>query len=582
MSFITKEYYKNKENHKKAIQISQEIADCLRQTGKYDSSCVILAAYLLNKVSQYKNPLNITLKAIFDGFIGVNDNVRYMAREHFSDITWEQLLQLVTKYSAEQFALAAIIPVSENDIRGVTMTTPDSIIKLVHKLLNVNSDDRVADICCGRGDYLISAALEENGASYYGYEINVKNSTVVQARAELIDGNIQVDICDVFNLVKDNYGVKFDKIFSNYPFGMRLKNLGAGVEYAEKLSKRYSGLSKATSSDWIFNALLCDLLAENGKAIGIMTNGSTWNSIDIPMRKFFVERKMVECVISLPNRMFSFTNIPTTLIVFSHNNNSVRMVDATGLCQQGRRQNEFDDKNIAEIVEALSVDSGYSKKVSIEELRANEYNLNLNRYLSKKITFTNGVSFGSVIKSISRGAPCTASQLDEMVTESVTNMQYLMLSNIQNGIIDDKLPYLSFIDPKYEKYCLKNDSLILSKNGYPYKIAVAAVEEGHHILANGNLYIIELDKERANPYYIKAFFDSEQGQAVLKSITVGATIPNIGVDKLRKIEIPLPTMAEQERIAQKYRATLDEISVIKLRLEKAHNKLKHIFDEEGE
>ena len=100
------------------------------------------------------------------------------------------------------------------------------------------------------------------------------------------------------------------------------------------------------------------------------------------------------------------------------------------------------------------------------------------------------------------GAPCTASQLDKMVSNEVTNMQYLMLANIQNGIIDNKLPYLSSIEPKYEKYCLKNNDLILSKNGYPYKVAVASVKDGQRILANGNLYIIELDESRANPYYI--------------------------------------------------------------------------------
>ena len=108
------------------------------------------------------------------------------------------------------------------------------------------------------------------------------------------------------------------------------------------------------------------------------------------------------------------------------------------------------------------------------------------------------------------------------------------------------------------------------------------MQEGQRILANGNLYIIELDETKANSYFIKAFFDSEQGHAVLKSITVGATIPNIGVDKLKKVEIPLPSMEEQERIAQKYQAALDEITVIKLRLEKAVNKLHHIFDEESD
>ena len=208
--------------------------------------------------------------------------------------------------------------------------------------------------------------------------------------------------------------------------------------------------------------------------------------------------------------------------------------------------------------------------------------MSLSRYNGDKIEFHNGVTFESIIKSISRGASCSAKQLDEMISESVTNMQYLMLANIQDGIIDDKLPYLSYIDSKYEKYCLKNNTLILSKNGYPYKIAVASVPDGQRILANGNLYIIELDEEKANPYYVKAFLESEQGHAVLKSITVGATIPNIGVDKLKNIKIPLPPIEEQERIAQKYQAILDEIAVVKLRLEKAMNKLHHIFDEESE
>lgn len=581
MSYINKDFFENTENQQKAMQITWEIADCLRQFGKFSCNGFPLIPYLLHKASQYNNPFGITLQAITDGEIEVNDDVRFMAKEVLTDELWERLLQLVMKYSPEEFALAAVNPVTDNEQKG-TMTTPPSILNLAHKLLDVKAGESVADVCCGSGTYMVSAALEENRASYHGFEINVASRAAALMRAELIDADIEVTLCDVFTVADSDPMPKFNKIFADYPFGLKLRNLGAGATYLERLSEQYPGLSKATSSDWVFNALLYDLLTENGKAVGIMTNGSTWNSIDMPMRKYFVERKMVECVISLPGKMFASTNIPTTLIILSHNNDSVRMIDATKHCQQGRRQNEFSEENIATIVDALSNDHDYSKSISIEELRANEYNLSLSRYASEDISFHNGVPFESVIKSISRGAPCTASQLDEMVSDSVTNMQYLMLANIQNGMIDDKLPYLSYIDPKYERYCLKNNTLILSKNGYPYKVAVASVQEGQRILANGNLYIIELDESKANPYYIKAFFDSEQGHAVLKSITVGATIPNIGVDKLKKVEIPLPSMEEQERIAQKYQAALDEIAVIKLRLEKAVNKLHHIFDEESD
>jgi len=577
MSYIIRELYENRELQQNALRASWDIQGCLIKLSNRSETDIPLAAYLLHKVSQFNNPLGITTKEISDGALDVANDIRFFAMERFNEETWGRLLQLTTKYTPEVFALTALLPINEFEMRG-TMATPDSIIRLAHKILNVSENEDVADICCGYGTYLTSAAFEENKANYYGYEINVENSVIAMIRADLVDANIKIDLCDAFALAEGD--LKFDKIFANYPFGLKLRSLSGGVKYLEQLSAKYPGISKATSSDWVFNALLCDLLTENGKAVGIMTNGSTWNSIDTPMRKYFAENEMIECVISMPNRMFSSTNIPTTLIVLSHGNETIRMIDATKLCQQGRRQNEFSAADINTIVEAMSVDTDYSKSVSLEELRANEYNLSLSRYTREELAFANGVPFENIIKSISRGAPCTASQLDEMVSDSVTNMQYLMLANIQNGMIDDKLPYLSKIEPKFEKYCLKNNSLILSKNGYPYKVAVATVKEGQKILANGNLYIIELDEEKANPYYIKAFFDSEQGHAVLKSITVGATIPNIGVDKLKKVEIPLPSMEEQERIAQKYQATLDEIAMIKLRLEKAINKLHHIFDEE--
>jgi len=51
--------------------------------------------------------------------------------------------------------------------------------------------------------------------------------------------------------------------------------------------------------------------------------------------------------------------------------------------------------------------------------------------------------------------------------------------------------------------------------------------------------------------------------------------------KLKKVNIPLPSMEKQRRIADKYQATLDEISILKLKIEKATNRLHHVFDEES-
>lgn len=338
-------------------------------------------------------------------------------------------------------------------------------------------------------------------------------------------------------------------------------------------------MSKATSSDWLYNMLMIDTLSATGKAIGIMTNGGTWNMIDAPIRKYFVENGLIECVIALPARLFNTTNIATTMIVFSHGNKVVRLVNASEQFTAGRRVNELSEANVKVILQACTEDSDISMQVSLDDLRDNDYVLSTSRYTHGAETIEDGAPFETVIKRITRGAPLNASQLDAISSAAPTDMQYLMLSNIQNGLIDTNLPYLSVIDKKNEKYCLSNHCLILSKNGYPYKIAVAEVREGQKIMANGNLYIIELDEEKANPYYLAAFFGSEQGTAALKSITVGATIPNIGVDQLKKLIIPLPGIDRQNEIADRYQAVKDEITLLQLKLEKAKNRMMHICEE---
>ena len=95
------------------------------------------------------------------------------------------------------------------------------------------------------------------------------------------------------------------------------------------------------------------------------------------------------------------------------------------------------------------------------------------------------------------------------------------------------------------------------------------------------MYVIELDEAKVNPYYLKAFFDSQKGMAALKSITVGDVMTSIAVDQLKKLMIPLPSIEEQNRVAQAYQATMDEVAVLKLKLEKAIARLHDVYDTES-
>lgn len=574
-----KELLNNQEIQKQTQQVVTSINECLHILGSRVETKTLVAAYMLYKVRVSSKPFSMSYQEIQCGEPDIKADMLSAIREYINENSWDMLSKLLPKYAPDIFAATVFMPLTESE-RSEIFSTPECLVHLAQRLLQCRNGEHVADIGCGTGTFINDTQTNVPDAEFDGYEINIGRYLIAMMRAELLGGNIAIHLQDVFDLADDQGKTqKVDKIFSNYPFGMRLRNAGSSGKYLKQLEERYPDISKSTSSDWVFNALLCDLLKEGGKAVAIMTSGSTWNSVDLAMRKHFVEAGMVECVISMPGKMFGGTNIPTSMIVLSHGNHSVRLVDASEVYQQGRRQNEFSAEDIEKILVATQVDGENSKKIELEELRENEYSLNLTRYRDNDVQYENGVVFNSVIQNITRGASCTASQLDELVSEQPTNMQFLMLSNIQDGIIDDKLPYLKEIEGKYEKYCVKNNSLILSKNGSPFKVAVATVQSGRKVLANGNLYVIEVDETKVNPYYLKAFFESEQGVSALKRITVGTTIPSIGVDKLKNLVIPLPPLEEQNQIATKYLAVLDEISVLKLKLEKALSRLNHVFDE---
>ena len=101
-------------------------------------------------------------------------------------------------------------------------------------------------------------------------------------------------------------------------------------------------------------------------------------------------------------------------------------------------------------------------------------------------------------------------------------------------------------------------------------------------MKTGNLYIIELDESRIDPYYLAAYFESEQGMASLRRISVGTAMPNISVGQLMSLLIPVPSIEQQRAVSERYKAIKDEIELLRIKMEKAKDKMAHIFDEGGE
>lgn len=574
---MTRQEYNELQNlyEKEGQVVSWNIANVLRGPALVNRSTMVAAAYVLLTLND-ESAVADTFEEFCD-YIDADEDRKAFLESSLGEI-WYMVVGQRFRYSSN--ALKSIILFAED--RNVRFApeekTPASLSRLAYRLLGAADGDEIADFGIGSASFAVEAYLSNPTHSIYGIEINASVKEISSIRLEVLGCKYTLEHGNIFDM--DSNERRFQYIFSNYPFGLRIKELGFDRNRLfQRIAYKMPEITRGISSDWFFNTAIVECLKVDGKGIAIMTNGSTWNTLDKSVRKYFVDNGYLEAVIALPERMFEGTNISTTMVVLSKGRNRTMLVDATSLCEKGRRFNTFTDEQIERIVYAVTNETSSSRYVLHSELADNDYVINPTRYLTEDIVIENGVPFESLIKSITRGAPLKASELDEMVSEEPTDYQYLMLSNVQHGQIDTELPYIKEIQESQKKYCLKNHSLILSKNGAPFKIAVAEVMPGKTILANGNLYIIDIDEEKADPYFVKAFLESEKGTALLKSIAVGATIPNIGVEALRRILVPLVPLEEQHAVANRYLAQVDEIALLERKLQKAYEKLGHIFDD---
>ncbi len=458
---------------------------------------------------------------------------------------------------------------------GVDHSTPGCITDLAIRVLDIHDGESVADLCCGVGGFLASVGRMLD-VSVYGVELNPRAAMVARATLSLL--NIQGEI-DTEDILKGVHEGAFDKVFSNFPFGMRTAALKGAGKYYDIARSGKEGIGRSASSDWLFALAVYDSLKENGKAFVVMTNGAMFNGADKRARRYFVDNGMIETVIALPGNLFQGTFIPTTAMILGNNDGAIRMVDASDLSIEGRRWDSIGKDEIDEIASRIGEDGVFSCMVDRQTLAATEYSLCPSRYQGREIDLENPTSIEDITVAIERGSGYRANELDAMTTSEDTGFSYLKLGDIADGIISSELTNLIGLDQKTEKQWLRTGDLVISKNGAPFKIAVADIAEGRKVLANGNLYILRVDSEKADPYYVAAFLASEDGKELMNREVVGTAIPNLPVSNLKRLKIALPPLSEQKRIGALYHARLDNIEVLRIKLEKARIALGETYRE---
>ena len=182
-------------------------------------------------------------------------------------------------------------------------------------------------------------------------------------------------------------GMKFEAIVANPPYSA---NWSADAKFLDdERFSAYGKLAPKSKADFAFIQHMIYQLDDNGTMAVVLPHGVLFRgAAEGVIRKYLIEeRNVLDAVIGLPANIFYGTSIPTVILVFKknrENKDSVLFIDASNEFEKGKNQNNLTDAHVEKIVETYikreTIDK-YSYVASMEEIKENDYNLNIPRYV---------------------------------------------------------------------------------------------------------------------------------------------------------------------------------------------------------
>ncbi len=164
----------------------------------------------------------------------------------------------------------------------------------------------------------------------------------------------------------------------------------------------------------------------------------------------------------------------------------------------------------------------------------------------------------SEVKKVELGAVAEVFR-GKMVNKKVENggVGVVNISNLgEYKVSFEKLEYIEEEERKIWNYMLKDRDLLIPARGTLLRVAMFR-EQGYPCIASSNVIVIRPKKELLNSTYLKIFLDSPLGNKILNAKQQGAMAINISYKDLKSMEIPLPSLKDQEELSEEYERELE-------------------------
>ncbi|HHT51883.1 MAG TPA: N-6 DNA methylase, partial [Bacteroidales bacterium] len=182
--------------------------------------------------------------------------------------------------------------------------------------------------------------------------------------------------------------IDFDAIVANPPFSLRWD---PDDTLADDFRFKSYGLAPKSAADFAFLLHGFHFLGKEGVMAIILPHGVLFRGgAEERIRTKLLKDNHIDTVIGLPSNLFYSTGIPVSILVLKKckKQDDVLFINASEQYEKGKRQNILTEKHIQEIVDAYQYRKEierYSRRVPMEEIEKNGYNLNISRYVSTAI-----------------------------------------------------------------------------------------------------------------------------------------------------------------------------------------------------
>ncbi len=270
--------------------------------------------------------------------------------------------------------------------------TPQEVSKVLAKLVTVGKTrlKSVYDPTCGSGSLLLRVAREvKDVGKFYGQELN--RTTYNLARMNMILHGVhyqKFDLRQEDSLEHPQHiDLRAEAIVANPPFSAKWS--ASPLHLGDDRFSQFGRLAPNSKADFAFIQHMIHHLADNGTMAVVVPHGVLFRGgAEGHIRQYLIEdRNYLDAVIGLPANIFYGTTIPTCILVFKkckENFDDILFIDASQQFGKRATQNYLRDTDIDQIVSTYmnrSAQDRYSHVATLDEVRENEYNLNIPRYV---------------------------------------------------------------------------------------------------------------------------------------------------------------------------------------------------------